>query len=106
MFENHYSYVHRSPNHVNRGLLLQIAHLGRRHRNFVHRHGLTGHGYRAGEEGSKGISQAMMAERYVLPAQLIAGTASHTPHSGSLGCFARVSARRTCATLFRQAPFA
>jgi 3-isopropylmalate/(R)-2-methylmalate dehydratase large subunit len=30
----------------------------------------------------------MMAERYALPGQLVAGTDSHTPHSGALGCVA------------------
>ncbi|MEK9672016.1 MAG: aconitase family protein, partial [Rhodospirillaceae bacterium] len=31
---------------------------------------------------------AMMTEHYVLPGQLAAGTDSHTPHCGALGCFA------------------
>lgn len=88
MFEDHYSYAHRSPNYVSRGLLPQIAHLSREHRNFVRRHDLTDHGYLVGEEGSEGISHAMMAELYALPGQLIAGTDSHTPHCGALGCFA------------------
>ncbi len=30
----------------------------------------------------------MMAEHYALPGQLVAGTDSHTPHSGALGCAA------------------
>jgi 3-isopropylmalate/(R)-2-methylmalate dehydratase large subunit len=30
----------------------------------------------------------MMAEHYALPGQLVAGTDSHTPHSGALGCVA------------------
>src|SRR3546814_12911462 len=29
-----------------------------------------------------------MAEHYALPGQLVAGTDSHTPHSGALGCVA------------------
>jgi 3-isopropylmalate/(R)-2-methylmalate dehydratase large subunit len=37
---------------------------------------------------SAGISHAMMAEHYALPGQLVAGTDSHTPHSGALGCVA------------------
>jgi homoaconitase/3-isopropylmalate dehydratase large subunit len=88
MFEDHYSYAHRSPNYIERELLPQIAKLSREHRNFVRRNGLIDHGYLVGEEGSEGISHAMMAERYALPGQLIAGTDSHTPHSGALGCFA------------------
>jgi len=88
MFEDHYSYAHRSPNYADRGLLPQIAHLSRAHRDFVSHHNLTDHGYLVGEEGSEGISHAMMAELYALPGQLIAGTDSHTPHCGALGCFA------------------
>lgn len=88
MFEDHYSYAHRSPNYAKHGLLPQIAQLSREHRNFVRRHGLIDHGYLVGEEGSEGISHAIMAERYALPGQLIAGTDSHTPHCGALGCFA------------------
>jgi 3-isopropylmalate/(R)-2-methylmalate dehydratase large subunit len=30
----------------------------------------------------------MMAEQYALPGQVVVGTDSHTPHSGSLGCLA------------------
>jgi 3-isopropylmalate/(R)-2-methylmalate dehydratase large subunit len=30
----------------------------------------------------------MMAEQYALPGQVVAGTDSHTPHSGALGCLA------------------
>ncbi|MAZ31936.1 MAG: 3-isopropylmalate dehydratase [Thalassospira sp.] len=88
MFEDHYSYAHRSPNYADRGLLPQIVHLSRAHRDFVRHHNLTDHGYLVGEEGSEGISHAMMAELYALPGQLIAGTDSHTPHCGALGCFA------------------
>src|SRR3546814_4546372 len=42
------------------------------------------------DDGSNvaGISHAMMAEHYALPGQLVAGTDSHTPHSGALGCVA------------------
>lgn len=88
MFEDHYSYAHRSPNYVNRGQLPQIAELGREHQEFVKRYGLKNHGRLIGEEGSEGISHAMMAESYALPGQLIVGTDSHTTHSGALGCFA------------------
>ena len=94
-FEDHLSYVHRSPVHVAQGLLPAVRSLSQAHRDFVARHGLRAHGYlqalEAGDlanTGSEGISHAVMAEQYALPGQLIAGTDSHTPHSGALGCVA------------------
>jgi 3-isopropylmalate/(R)-2-methylmalate dehydratase large subunit len=88
-FEDHLSYVERSPVHVAQGLVGGVRWLSQAHRAFVSRHGLTDHGYaEPGEDGSQGISHAMVAERYALPGQLIVGTDSHTPHSGALGCVA------------------
>lgn len=94
-FEDHLSYVHRSPVHVAGGLVDGTRALSQAHRAFVARHRLTDHGYLqaleagdAGNTGSEGISHALMAERYALPGQLIVGTDSHTPHSGALGCVA------------------
>ncbi len=95
-FEDHLSYVHRSPAHVQQGLVHNVLALSRAHRAFVARHGLVDHGYlRAGLEagdpgnaGSQGISHALVAEQYALPGQLVVGTDSHTPHSGALGCVA------------------
>src|SRR5690606_35190734 len=40
------------------------------------------------QSGAEGICHAVMAERYALPGQVVAGTDSHTPHSGALGCLA------------------
>jgi 3-isopropylmalate/(R)-2-methylmalate dehydratase large subunit len=94
-FEDHLSYVHRSPMHVNQGLVADVRGLSRSHRAFASKHGLVEHGYlqalEAGDErntGSHGISHAVMAEEYALPGQMIVGTDSHTPHSGALGCVA------------------
>ena len=87
-FEDHLSYVERSPVHIAQGLIGGVRRLSTAHRAFVSRHGLKDHGYAPGGEGSQGISHAMVAERYALPGQLIAGTDSHTPHSGALGCVA------------------
>ena len=87
-FEDHYSYAHRSWAHAERGLLPHVQELSRAHRDFVADHGLRAHGYLPDGQGSEGISHAMMAEMYALPGQLIAGTDSHTPHSGALGCLA------------------
>src|SRR4029077_3606229 len=63
---------------------------------FAARHHLTQHGYLqrslpagdTGNTGSEGISHSIMAEQYAMPGQLIAGTDSHTPHSGAVGCVA------------------
>ena len=88
VFEDHYSYAHRSRVHIERGLLPQVHELSRAHREFVADYGLRSHGYLPGGEGSEGISHALMAEQYALPGQLIVGTDSHTPHSGALGCLA------------------
>lgn len=95
-FEDHLSYVHRSPVHVGHGLVGNVRALSEAHRAFVGRHRLASHGYLQpqlaagdpGNTGSQGISHAMMAEQYALPGQLIVGTDSHTPHSGALGCVA------------------
>ncbi len=87
-FEDHLSYVQRSPLHVGQGLVAGVRRLSGAHRAFVARHGLVNHGYRAEGEGSEGISHAMVAERYARPGMLIVGTDSHTPHSGALGCVA------------------
>jgi 3-isopropylmalate/(R)-2-methylmalate dehydratase large subunit len=95
-FEDHLSYVHRSPVHVSHGLVANVRGLSEAHRAFAVRHGLKEHGYLqpqlaagdAGNTGSQGISHALMAEQYALPGQVVVGTDSHTPHSGALGCVA------------------
>ncbi len=95
-FEDHLSYVHRSPVHVEGNLVGNVAGMSRAHRAFAQRFRLVEHGYLQphlsagdpGNTGSEGISHAMMAERYVLPGQLVVGTDSHTPHSGAVGCVA------------------
>ena len=95
-FEDHLSYVHRSPVHVSQGLVGGVRALSVAHRAFATRFGLTEHGYLqsqleagdSGNSGSQGISHAVMAEQYALPGQLVVGTDSHTPHSGAVGCVA------------------
>ena len=88
LFEDHNSYAHRSPTHIKHNLLGGIRSLSKAHRDFAHQYQLKDHGYLINEEGSEGISHAMMAESYALPGQVLVGTDSHTPHSGALGCFA------------------
>ncbi|MCL4695527.1 MAG: 3-isopropylmalate dehydratase [Burkholderiaceae bacterium] len=98
-FEDHMSYSARSALHVQGGLLPTLAGMLRAHRDFVARHGLVhhaslassdgGHRLEAGVDGgSEGISHPMITERYALPGQLVAGTDSHTPHAGAIGCLA------------------
>jgi 3-isopropylmalate/(R)-2-methylmalate dehydratase large subunit len=94
-FEDHLSYVHRSPVHVAQDLVGGVRRLSQAHRAFVQRHGLKDHGYLQalqagdpGNQGSQGISHALMTEMYALPGQLVVGTDSHTPHAGALGCVA------------------
>lgn len=87
-FEDHLSYVERSPVHVAQGLIGGVRRLSTAHRDFVAKHGLKDHGHARDGEGSQGISHAMVAERYALPGQLIVGTDSHTSYSGELGCVA------------------
>lgn len=87
-FEDHYSYAHRPEVNAKTDRMPGIRRMSAGHRAFVGKYGLRDHGYLDGEEGSEGISHAMMTEQYVLPGQLAAGTDSHTPHCGALGCLA------------------
>jgi 3-isopropylmalate/(R)-2-methylmalate dehydratase large subunit len=95
VFEDHTSYTEESPAHLAAGLVPNMQAMCQAQRDFVAAYGLRSHRTltedeaRADDGGnSAGISHAMMAERYALPGQLVAGTDSHTPHSGALGCLA------------------
>ncbi len=88
LFEDHLSYAHRSPIHVQQALLPAVRSLSQAHQEFAAEYGLRNHGYLPGGEGSEGICHAMMAEMYALPGQVVVGTDSHTTHSGALGCLA------------------
>jgi 3-isopropylmalate/(R)-2-methylmalate dehydratase large subunit len=87
-FEDHLSYSHRSPAHIGGNLLSGVRSLSDAHRELVDLYRLRAHGSLPGEAGSEGISHPMMTELYALPGQLVAGTDSHTPHSGAVGCLA------------------
>jgi 3-isopropylmalate/(R)-2-methylmalate dehydratase large subunit len=84
-FEDHLSYSHRSALHRERDA---VKNLSEAHRAFAELYRLRCHGYLPADEGSEGICHAVMAERYALPGQLIAGTDSHTPHIGAVGALA------------------
>ncbi|MCG2595799.1 aconitase family protein [Ramlibacter sp. XY19] len=95
VFEDHTSYTGESPAHLASGLVPNMQAMCQAQRDFVSDYGLRNHRTLTEEEaraddGSNvaGISHAMMAEHYALPGQLVAGTDSHTPHSGALGCVA------------------
>ena len=88
LFEDHLSFAHRSPIHIQHGLLPGVKGLSQAHQDFAAEYGLRNHGYLPGGEGSEGICHAMMAETYALPGQVVVGTDSHTTHSGALGCLA------------------
>jgi 3-isopropylmalate/(R)-2-methylmalate dehydratase large subunit len=95
VFEDHTSYVEQSPAHLRAGLVPNMRAMSQAQRDFVATYGLRCHRTLTDEEAATddgtnvaGISHAVMAERYVLPGQVIVGTDSHTPHSGALGCVA------------------
>jgi 3-isopropylmalate/(R)-2-methylmalate dehydratase large subunit len=95
VFEDHTSYVDESPAHIKLDLLPNMVAMQKAQRQFVERFSLRQHQTQTEREvlssfshKAAGISHAMMAESYVLPGQLVAGTDSHTPHSGALGCVA------------------
>ncbi|MDX1431516.1 MAG: aconitase family protein [Gammaproteobacteria bacterium] len=88
VFQDHLVFAEQSHPHVTRGLLPGVANLSRGHTGFVSKYPVRSHGELADVAGSEGICHAMMAERYALPGQMVAGTDSHTPHSGALGCLA------------------
>ena len=95
VFEDHSSYVAQSPAHLKAGLVPNMMAMCQAQRDFVARHQLRCHRTLTDEEAAlddgsnvAGISHALMAELYALPGQLVAGTDSHTPHSGALGCVA------------------
>jgi len=87
-FEDHYSYAHRPEVGADADRLAGIRRMSEGHRAFVREYAIRDHGYLVGEEGSEGISHAVMIEDYALPGQLLAGTDSHTPHNGAVGCLA------------------
>ena len=88
-FQDHLALAAQSKVHVERGLLPGIANLAHGHEDFASSYPVRSHGeLKGGAPGSEGICHSLMAERYALPGQVVAGTDSHTPHSGALGCLA------------------
>jgi len=86
-FHDHLVLAPQSIPHVRDGLLPGVAGLVQGHHEFVRDYPVRVHG-ESPDGGSEGICHAVMAERHALPGQVVAGTDSHTPHSGALGCLA------------------
>jgi 3-isopropylmalate/(R)-2-methylmalate dehydratase large subunit len=88
-FQDHLILAPQSVPHVRDGLLPGVGNLMRGHEDFTTGYPVRAHGALPdGVPGSDGICHAVMAERYALPGEVVAGTDSHTPHSGALGCLA------------------
>ncbi len=89
-FRDHLTFLHHSmvPAHRAMGLLTVAERLKPAQEAFCAKHGIRLHGELPDGSGSEGICHAIMAERYVLPGQVVVGTDSHTPHAGALGCLA------------------
>ncbi|HEY3400442.1 MAG TPA: aconitase family protein [Geothrix sp.] len=89
-FRDHLTFLHHSmkAEHRAMGLLAVAERLKPAQEAFCAKHGIRLHGELADGSGSEGICHAIMAERYALPGQVVAGTDSHTPHAGALGCLA------------------
>ncbi|MDM0113757.1 aconitase family protein [Variovorax sp. J22R133] len=89
-FSDHLTFVHHSMPAERKaiGLLDAAQNLQRVQQRFCEKHGVRLHGLLRDREGSEGISHSIMAERYVLPGQVAAGTDSHTTHCGALGALA------------------
>jgi 3-isopropylmalate/(R)-2-methylmalate dehydratase large subunit len=73
---------------VRDGLVAGVNDLHAGHQRFVDQYGVRVHADLPDEPGAEGICHALMAEKYALPGQVVVGSDSHTPHSGSLGCLA------------------
>jgi 3-isopropylmalate/(R)-2-methylmalate dehydratase large subunit len=89
-FADHLTFVHHSMSAANKaiGLLDAAQQMQGVQQQFCERHGIKLHGLLTDREGSEGISHSLMAERYLLPGQVAAGTDSHTTHGGALGALA------------------
>lgn len=86
-FSDHLTFLHHSMPAAGKaiGLLDAAQTLQRVQQHFCEQHGLQFHGLLRDREGSEGISHSLMAERYLLPGQVAAGSDSHSTHGGALG---------------------
>ncbi|MEE9156222.1 MAG: aconitase family protein, partial [Gemmatimonadota bacterium] len=70
------------------GLLELAGGLAARQREFARERGLRLHGQLEDRQGSEGICHTIVYGKYALPGQVIVGSDSHTPHSGTLATVA------------------
>ncbi|VCU68336.1 2,3-dimethylmalate dehydratase large subunit [Pigmentiphaga humi] len=87
-FHDHLVLAPQSVPHVRGGLLPEVVSLVGGHHDFARDYPVRVHGELADGSGAEGICHALMTERYALPGEVVAGTDSHTPHAGALGCLA------------------
>jgi len=87
-FHDHLVLAQQSVPHVKGGLLPRVATLVQGHHDFIDDYPVRHYGQLPDGSGSEGICHALMAERHALPGEVVAGTDSHTPHAGALGCLA------------------
>ena len=88
-FRDHLTFLDQSMDSEKRqsGLLEVARRLKGAQEAFCTSQGIHLHG-ELPEGGSEGICHSIMCERYALPGQVVAGTDSHTSHSGALGSLA------------------
>src|SRR5256714_10279227 len=70
------------------GLLDLAGQLKLKQEDFARKQGIKLHGELKDRKGSEGICHSIIAESYALPGQLNAGSDSHSPHVGAVGCVA------------------
>lgn len=87
-FAEHLPLYYRAPAAKVGTQLADMEALYQLHVAFCRKYDIESHGRLPSGDGAEGICHPIMTERYALPGQLLAGTDSHTPHSGALGCLA------------------
>ncbi|HEY3175523.1 MAG TPA: aconitase family protein [Candidatus Polarisedimenticolia bacterium] len=91
LFRDHLTFLDdvMPPERVKMGLLDLAHELEAKQREFAVKQGIRLHGEMpGGVRGSEGICHSIVYQDYALPGQVVAGSDSHTPHSGALGCLA------------------
>jgi 3-isopropylmalate/(R)-2-methylmalate dehydratase large subunit len=76
------------PERVAMGLLDLAGQLKVKQEGFSARQGIRLHGELKDRKGSEAICHSLILQDYALPGQIIAGSDSHTPHAGAVGCIA------------------
>jgi 3-isopropylmalate/(R)-2-methylmalate dehydratase large subunit len=85
LFQDHMVLADESYPHATGGMVPAVRELHEAHRRMAAEYPVRAHGQLPGERGAEGICHTILAEKYVLPGQIVIGTDSHTPHAGALG---------------------